>query len=72
MHSYEPFGKIAIKLSVCTPEDVEKALDIQRNLSATGREHKLIGMIMLEAGMISSAQLIDVLRYYEKRSSSNL
>jgi len=70
LHSYEPFGKIAIKLGLCTPEDVEKALEIQRSLSATGREHKLIGMIMLESGMISSAQLIEVLRDYEKKSTA--
>jgi len=69
VHSYEPFGKIAIKLGACTPEDVEKALEIQRRLTDSGLEHKLIGMIMLEAGMISSAQLIEILRYYEKSSS---
>jgi len=69
VHSYEPFGKIAIKLGFSSAEDVEKALEIQRRLTESGREHKLIGMIMLEAGMISSAQLIEILRYYEKSGS---
>jgi len=71
LHSYEPFGKIAIKLELCTAEDVEKALELQRRLAATGREHKLIGMIMLEAGMISSSDLIQVLRYYEQKSTAS-
>jgi len=29
-------------------------------------KHKLIGLIMLEQGMITNAQLIEILRYYER------
>jgi hypothetical protein len=44
---------------------VRAALDIQESLLKAGEERRLIGMIMLETGMISSDQLIDILKYYD-------
>ena len=63
--AYEPFGRITVKLGFCTHEDVHRALEIQKKLPGQQREHKLIGMIMLEEGIISNEQLIAILKYYQ-------
>ena len=67
MGKFKPFGEIAVGLSFCSAEDVEKGLEIQRDLKRKGKKHKLIGMILLETGAISSAQLIQILKYYEEK-----
>ncbi len=65
MSEYEPFGQIAIRMGFCTQDDIDKALDVQKQLKADDKEHKLIGMILLELRALSTAQLIQILRYYE-------
>jgi len=65
MTKYEPFGQVAIRMGFCTQEDVDKALEIQAALKAQQKEHKLIGLILLETGALSTTQLIQVLQYYE-------
>ncbi len=65
----EPFGQITIRMGFSTPAQVQAALDVQQSLRQTGKP-RLIGMIMLEMGMISSEQLIEVLKYYETRSAA--
>ena len=66
MVKIKPFGEIVVGLDFCSREDVEKGLEIQRDLKREGEKHKLIGMVLLETGAISSAQLIHILRYYEE------
>ena len=63
----KPFGEIAIGMGFSTKEDVDKALEIQRQLKERKEPHKLIGMIMLEEGMIDTSQLIEILRFYERQ-----
>lgn len=65
MPRLEPFGQVAVKMGFCTQEDVRKALEVQRSLSLDGKEHRLIGLILLEAGALSTTQLIQILKYYE-------
>ena len=69
MSAYEPFGQVAIKLGFVTPGQLESALDIQKSLERSGKGRKLLGMIFLETGMISSAQLIEILQYYQQRQT---
>ena len=64
MAKYEPFGQVAVKMGFCTQGDIEKALEIQRALPAQGKEHRLIGLILLELGALSTTQLIQILQYY--------
>jgi hypothetical protein len=61
----EPFGQIAVRMGFVSQSQVQAALEIQDSLRAAGRSRKLIGMVMLETGMISSEQLIAILKYYE-------
>jgi hypothetical protein len=67
MASFEPFGQVAIRLGFVTSAQIESALDIQKSLERSGRGRKLLGMILLETGLISSADLIEILQYYEQQ-----
>ena len=57
-----PFGEVAIRLGYTTLEEVEEALRIQAELREKGRPHKLIGIIMHEAGFLSNEELIETLQ----------
>ena len=63
------FGDLAIRLGFITSQDVEKALERQRREREAGNQHKLIGVHMLEMGLLSTSQLIEILRHYEGRSA---
>jgi hypothetical protein len=65
MAKYEPFGQVAVRMGFCTQADIDAALEVQRNLKAEEKEHKLIGMILFELRALSTTQLIQVLQYYE-------
>ena len=64
----ELFGAIAQKKQYVRAADVDKALAIQKEMNLRGN-HKLIGLIMLEQGMINSAQLLEILKYIEKKQT---
>jgi len=65
MSQTEPFGQVAVKMGFCSQEDVDRALEDQRRLNSADKEHKLIGMILLENGALSTGQLIQILKYYD-------
>jgi UDP-glucose 4-epimerase len=65
--STELFGDIAVRLGHVTDEDVARALERQKEEMEIGHAHKLIGMHMLEMGLLSTSQLIEILKYYENR-----
>ena len=69
MTKLEQFGQITIRMGFATSAQVQAALDVQDSLRKAGKP-RLIGMIMLEMGMISSEQLIEILKYYETRSAA--
>lgn len=71
MGVYEPFGQVAVKLGFVTPAQIESALDIQKSLEHSRKGRKLLGMILLETGLISSAQLIEILQYYDRQRSAS-
>ena len=62
-----PIGQIAVEKGYCTEEQVEEALDIQRQEEARGRPRPLTGIVMVRHGIISTGELIDVLRAYEQQ-----
>ncbi|MEM7168053.1 MAG: UDP-glucose 4-epimerase GalE [Planctomycetota bacterium] len=63
----ELFGDIAVRLGFVNESDVDRALERQGQERDQGNPHKLIGMHMLEMGILSTSQLIDILKYYEER-----
>ena len=44
-----------------------RALERQQGEMRDGNQHKLIGMHMLEMGLLSTSHLIEILKYYEER-----
>ncbi|RME74546.1 MAG: hypothetical protein D6776_05065 [Planctomycetota bacterium] len=64
------FGQIAIMLGFVDEEQLDEALRVQRETSARGGRHKLLGLVMLELGMIDNAALIEILKRYEELESS--
>ena len=64
--SKDPFGQVAVNLGFCTPNDVKEALAAQRQLASDEQPHNLVGMILLERGVISTTQLIHVLRFCDR------
>ena len=60
------FGELAVAKGYCTPQDVETALRIQRRLAAGGRPKPLTGILMVQHGIISTGQLIDVIRAFQE------
>jgi hypothetical protein len=58
----EQFGQVAVRKGYVTDLQVQDALGHQRRLSERGEKHKLIGMIMLELGLLGTTELIDVLK----------
>ena len=56
------FGQLAVKLGYVSKDQVEEALKIQNKMDERGEKHKLLGMIMLEKTMISTEQLIEILK----------
>ena len=59
------FGEVAVRAGFVTTGDVTSALSRQKEIAANGGKHKLIGIIMLEMGLLDNAQLIHVLKELE-------
>ncbi len=70
MARQEFFGEIAIRLGFVTQTQVEQALSTQKRAKGNGQAHKLIGMHLLDAGALTSAQLIEVLREMDKQRAT--
>ena len=56
------FGEAAIEAGYLRAETLERALEIQRERDGIGESHKLLGLVLLEMGAISSEQLIATLK----------
>ena len=60
------FGEKVIEMGFCGAQDVEKALKIQREQDRKGEKHRLLGIVMIGEGMLSTAQLIELLQEHVK------
>jgi hypothetical protein len=61
----EPFGARAMMLGFATTEQIETALQRQQQLADSG-EKQLLGMILVEMQVISTTQLLAILRTYDE------
>ena len=66
MSKREPFGSVALRLSLTNKEQLEEALAIQDEEDKAGKEHRLLGLIMLEMGYLTTTELIEVLRHLDE------
>ena len=62
------FGQIARRLGFITDDMLDEALLRQKRRVDEGKAHMLIGLVLLELGHLDNAQLIEILRAYEKGS----
>ena len=61
------FGQLAVARGYCATKDVDRALKIQREQDLRGEKHRLIGIILISEGILSTTQLIEMLKDYEKK-----
>jgi hypothetical protein len=66
------FGEAALASGYIHGAALEKALDVQKQRDQQGESHKLLGIILLEMGAISSDQLIEVLKKMNSSASGRL
>ena len=66
MSKREPFGAVALRLGLTNKEQLEEALAIQAEEDKMGKEHRLLGLIMLEMGYLTTTELIEVLRHLDE------
>lgn len=60
------FGQIAVSEGFCTEADVAQALQVQREEDARGQRHRLIGILMIREGLLSTTHLIEILKTYRQ------
>jgi hypothetical protein len=66
------FGEAAVDAGYIQKGALEKALLVQRDRDQQGGSHKLLGIILLEMGAISSDQLIEILKKMNAAASGRL
>ena len=58
----ELFGEMAVRRGFVAKRDVDLALHRQKEIVVQGGKHKLIGLLMVEMGLLSTVQLITLLK----------
>ncbi len=66
------FGEAALAAGYIHGDALEKALAVQKQRDQQGESHKLLGIILLEMGAISSDQLIEVLKKMNNSASQRM
>ena len=66
------FGELCLRQGFIDGKALDKALTLQRSRDSEGESHKLLGIILLEMGAISSQQLIDVLKHMNTSASGRV
>jgi UDP-glucose 4-epimerase len=67
----ELFGEIAIRMGFITHHQLDDALKLQKDMDRKGT-HKLLGMLMLQEGMLSNSQLIQILKYMDAKAKQSI
>ena len=70
--SRELFGAMAVRKGFVTKDQLEDALAMQKQIVAEGRQHQLIGLVMLTMGFLSNSQLIAILKDIEARRGESV
>ena len=60
------FGEMAVRKEYCSQEDVDVALEKQAEMEDHEQHHKMLGLILLQEGMIDNTQFIDLLMDLDK------
>jgi hypothetical protein len=60
------FGEMAVRKGYCSQEDIDEALEKQAEMEDHAQHHKMLGLILLQEGMIDNTQFIDLLMDLDK------
>ena len=60
------FAEMAVRKVYCTQEDIDAALAIQAEKEDHEQHYKMLGLILLQEGMIDNSQFIDLLMDLDK------
>ena len=60
------FAEMAVQKGYCSEEDVAEALAKQAEMEDHEQHHKMLGLILLQEGMIDNTQFIDLLMELDK------
>lgn len=66
-HNRKPFGEVLIANGLTSRARVKEALQAQQEEDRIGKRHRLLGIILLEGGALSSADLIRALKLYNNQ-----
>lgn len=55
------FGDIALERAMITPEQLDEALEAQKERAQAGKPYKLLGQILLEFGYLETEQIQEVI-----------
>lgn len=69
MKNRELFGEVAVRLGFVKPKEVQAVLKIQETERTARKKHRLIGLIMLDKGILDTTQLIAVLKEIEAQQN---
>jgi hypothetical protein len=58
----ELFGQIALRAGFINERDLSTALRQQKQIVAQGGKHRLIGLLMVEMGLLGTDQFISLLK----------
>jgi UDP-glucose 4-epimerase len=62
------FGEAAISAGLLNEAQLQAALDVQRAQDERGEERRLLGLLLVEMGVLQSYQLVEVLKFMNARS----
>jgi len=55
------FAEMAIQKGYCSQKDIEKALKIQGEMKRKHHHPKMLGLILLQEGLVDNSQFLDLL-----------
>lgn len=67
-----PFGAIAVEKGFVEESQLREALARQQQIVDEGGKHEVLGIVMLEMGLLSNGQLIEMLKYLEARIGGHM
>ena len=60
-------GQIAVEMGFVASADIRKALTVQKEEDQAGKPHRLLGLILVAEGILSTEQLIRILKHMERK-----
>jgi len=60
------FAEMAVRQGYCSKEDIKGALKKQAEMEDHEQHHKMLGLILLQEGIIDNTQFIDLLMDLDK------